>query len=148
MDLPFRTLVVTTDFSPLADAALPLAFRMAHEHQARLLVVSVVEVPPAPNPLYAHYFTIPSPEQREQAAAQVLTGLKERQPKGPWKGLRWEPVVLEGEPSAEIVRFAQECTASAIVMSTHGRTGLSHLLLGSVAERVLRGTTCPVFLVR
>jgi nucleotide-binding universal stress UspA family protein len=56
--------------------------------------------------------------------------------------------VLEGDPASVIVDLAKSRHVSALVISTHGRTGLRHFFLGSVAERVLRHTTCPVLLVR
>jgi nucleotide-binding universal stress UspA family protein len=53
-----------------------------------------------------------------------------------------------GDPGAEIVKVATELKAGLIVMPSHGRTGLKHLLLGSVAERVVRTATCPVLVLR
>jgi nucleotide-binding universal stress UspA family protein len=55
---------------------------------------------------------------------------------------------VKGEPSEEIVRVAAEVDADVIVLATHGRTGLKRLLLGSVAEKVVRHAGCPVFVVR
>ena len=63
-------------------------------------------------------------------------------------GVAWEPVILEGDPATELCRYATDHKVSAVVISTHGRTGVKKLLLGSVAERVLRGTRGPIVLVR
>jgi nucleotide-binding universal stress UspA family protein len=60
----------------------------------------------------------------------------------------WDADVAAGPPAETIVRFAQECGADLIVMGTHGRTGLQHVLLGSVAEKVVRLAPCPVLTVR
>ena len=57
-------------------------------------------------------------------------------------------VLLEGDPAEEIIRHAAEARADLIVMGTHGRTGLARLLMGSVAEKVLRGATCSVLVVK
>ena len=59
-----------------------------------------------------------------------------------------EGVILSGNPSAEIVKFAEEETIDLIVMATHGRSGVEHLLMGSVAEKVLRKSPCPVMTVK
>jgi nucleotide-binding universal stress UspA family protein len=56
--------------------------------------------------------------------------------------------LAEGDPAAEIIRAAQETGAELIVMGTHGRTGLQRLLMGSVAEQVLRKASCPVLTVK
>lgn len=57
-------------------------------------------------------------------------------------------VVLQGQPYFEIVEYARDCAADAIVVSTHGRSGLSHVLLGSVAERIVRHAPCAVIVDR
>ena len=59
-----------------------------------------------------------------------------------------ERKTIMGDPSNEIVRIAKDGGYDLIVMSTHGRTGLSRLLMGSVAERVIRHAPCPVFVIR
>jgi len=59
-----------------------------------------------------------------------------------------EPVIRQGVPFLEIVRVAAERKADLIVMGTHGRTGLAHALMGSVAEKVVRMAACPVLTVR
>lgn len=148
MTLPYTTILVTTDFSPLADAALPVALRLAKDHGARLLVQSVIETPPPPSPLYAHYYRIPSPEEIEKTKAEVRERLAARLPADAVKGVKVEMIVSEGDAATEIARVAREQGASLLVIATHGRTGVKHFLLGSVAERVLRKTSAPVLLVR
>lgn len=148
MQLPFETVLVTTDLSPLGDAALPIAFRLARDHGARLLLLSVVETPPPPNPLYAHYYPTPDAEEIARGIAAVRETLDQRVDPSTARGVRWEPVIVAGEPAAEIARVAAEANASLLVIASHGRTGLSQCLLGSIADRVLRATMCPVLLVR
>lgn len=147
MPVAYSTILVTTDLSPLGDAALPVAARLAKDHAARLLVLSVVETPPPPSPLYAHYYPVPSRAEVERSREQVRARLAERLPKD-LAGATPEVIVLDGDPVTEIARVAKERGASLLVMATHGRTGLKHFLLGSVAERVLKSTSCPVLLVR
>lgn len=147
MPVAYSTILVTTDLSPMGDAALPVALRLAKDHAARLLVLSVVETPPAPSPLYAHYYPVPSRAEVERSREQVRARLLERLPKD-LAGVSPELIVVDGDPVIEIARVAKERGAALLVIATHGRTGLKHFLLGSVAERVLRSTTCPVLLVR
>jgi len=148
MDLPFKTVLVTTDFSPLGNAALPVAFRLAKDHHARLIFATVLEFPPPPNPMYAHYYPMPSAEQKQTARHAALTAMKALVPDALSSGTSWEPVILEGDPAAELCRYASDHAASLIVISSHGRSGVKKLLFGSVAERVLRGTHGPVLIVR
>jgi nucleotide-binding universal stress UspA family protein len=148
MRLPFETVLVTTDLSPIGDAALPVAFRLARDHGARLLLLSVVETPPAPNPLYAHYYPTPDEATVARDLAALRKALEQRVDPDVARGIAWEPRVAEGCPAAEIARAAAETNTSLLVMATHGRAGLKEFLLGSVAERVLKTTTCPVLLVR
>lgn len=63
-------------------------------------------------------------------------------------GLQVQPLVLNGVPFVEIVRCARDREADLIVLGTHGRSGLAHLLIGSVAERVVRKAPCPVLTVK
>lgn len=148
MDLPFKTVLVSTDFSPLGNAAMPLAFRLAHDHKCKLVVATVLEFPPAPNPMYAHYYPMPTPKQKAEARAKATKALEAIVADAHPKGVACELAVLEGDPATELAAYAKAHKVSAIVMSSHGRTGMKKLLLGSVAEKVLRHTTCPVLLVR
>lgn len=143
----FSTILVTTDLSPLGDAALPIAVRLARDHSARLIVLSVVELPPPPNPLYAHYYPIPSLDVVEEARQQVRARIAERLPDD-LGGVVPEILVEDGAPATEIARVANEQEASLLVIATRGRTGFGRFLLGSVTAKVLESTQCPVLLVR
>ena len=142
------TVLVTTDLSPLGDAALAHAAALAKAHGARLVLLSVVETPAPANPLYAHYYPTPTPAKVAKARAKLVQELEGRAKGLRAKDLEVECVAVDGDPAAEIIRAAKDRKAKALVISTHGRTGLKHFLLGSVAERVLKSTTCPVLLVR
>jgi nucleotide-binding universal stress UspA family protein len=143
-----QTIVVSTDFSAYGDAALPYAFRLAREQGARVVLVHVIDARPTPNPLYAHYYPIPTPEQTRAAEGEATEALRARIPDELRGSGRVETLVGQGAPAAEILRIAAETKASLIVIATHGRTGLSRLALGSVAERVIREAPCPVLVVR
>lgn len=148
MPIPFQTVLVTTDLSPLGSAAIPYAVRLAKDHGAKLVVATVVEIPPPPNPLYAHYYPSPTAAQREDARRAAAKGLTACLAPEDAPGVRVEKAILEGDPATEIIALAKSIEASVLVISTHGRTGLRHFFLGSVADRVARRTTCPVLLVR
>jgi nucleotide-binding universal stress UspA family protein len=143
-----QTIVVATDFSESCDAAIPHAFRLAKDRGARVVMVHVIDARLTPNPLYAHYYPIPTPEQMRAAEAQAAEALRERIPDELRDSARVELLVGHGAPASEILRVASETKASLIVIATHGRTGLRRLALGSVAERVVREAPCPVLVVR
>lgn len=147
MTKPLPCILVTTDLSPLGDAAVPLAFRFAAAEGAKVLLLSVVERPSTPSPLYAHYYPVPGREQVEQARKELHAKLAQRVPPEA-ASVPHELLVADGDPVQEIARVAVERAPRLLVIATHGRTGLKHFLLGSVAERVLRTTSCPVLLVR
>lgn len=143
-----QTVVVSTDFSDYGDAALPHAFGLAREHGARVVMVHVIDARPTPNPLYAHYYPIPTPEQMQEAEASASEALWARIPDDLRDGGRIETQVGQGAAAPEILRIAAEQKASLIVIATRGRTGLARIALGSVAERVIREAPCPVLVVR
>ena len=143
-----RTVLVSTDFSDYADAAIAHAFRFARDYGARVVLVHVLDAHPTPNPLYAHYYPMPTPEQSRQAEAKAQEALRARIPAELRDSDRVETLVTQGAPAPEILRIAGEKKASLIVVATHGRTGLLRLALGSVAERVIREAPCPVLVVR
>ena len=146
----FRRILVTTDFSEAGDRAIPHAFRMAADHGAEVIVCHVIEPVIVPNPLYAQYYPgeLLSPDVLARAEADARAALEERVPKD--EALAQVPyriVIGQGTPAEEIVRLAQELGVDLIVIATHGHTGLKHLLMGSVAERVIRHVPCAVLVV-
>jgi universal stress protein A len=147
----FKKIMVTTDFSEAADHAVTHAFRMAADHGAEVLLCHVIETIIAPNPLYAYYYPteLLSPEVRERAERDAREALLERVPKdGPLSQVPYRTVVVHGMPADEIIRMTEQQGADLIVIATHGHTGLKHLFMGSVAERVIRHVHCPVLVVR
>jgi len=143
--LRIQTILHPTDFSKTADQALEVAHALARDHNAKLALIAVVLPPPPPE---AHYpdlaiATAPIPtdvlEQTRPLIASVASKITD---------LPVETQVLLGTPGAAIVTAAQDWKADLIVMGTHGRTGISRLLLGSVAEHVLRHAKCPVLTIK
>ncbi|HWP66781.1 MAG TPA: universal stress protein [Candidatus Limnocylindria bacterium] len=139
----FRRILVPHDFSHEADQALRLAAQLAASGGGRLDVLHVLEPYYGPADLtYAAMVPPPEslvPEQRRDLEERVHKVLG---PKGPKAAVS----VVVGHPATEIVRAAEK--ADAIVMATMGRTGLGHLLIGSVAEKVVRHATVPVLTIR
>lgn len=139
---------MSTDFSDYGDAAIAHALRIAEQSGARVLMLHVLDARPPVNPLYAHYYPIPTPEQNRAAEEEARQALRARIPAELRDSDRVEPIVTQGTPAQEILRIADERRVSLIVIATHGRTGLMRLALGSVAERVVRDAPCPVLVVR
>ena len=140
--------VVSTDFSEVGDAAIPHAFRAAQERGASVTLIHVLDARPTPNPLYAHYYPIPTPDQIQKAVAEADAALRARVPEAYRGSVPFESVVTEGAPAQQIAELAEERGASLIVIASHGRSGLLRLALGSIAERVIREASCPVLVVR
>jgi nucleotide-binding universal stress UspA family protein len=140
--LAIRTILHPTDFSERSEYAFRLACSLARDHGARLLVLHVV--PPPQSVGYGEMpVTFPlSPDYREELEDK-LRQFKSADPK-----LRVECRLEEGFAANEILRTAQETEADLIVMGTHGRTGLGRLLMGSVAEQVVRKASRPVLTVK
>jgi glycine betaine transporter len=151
MSTSFKRIVVTTDFSGVADRAIDPAFRLAADAGAKIFLCHVIDTPAAANPLYAHYYPtdLIRPESRQKAEVKARNALLARVPKrGSLARVPHEAVIAYGNPVEEIVRVSRKLKADLVAISTHGYTGLKSALLGSVAERVIRHAHCPVLVVR
>jgi len=145
--IDLRRILVPIDFSPPARAALSYAAALAQKFGSEVVLLHVVQDLAGFLPDAVAVAPIALPPA-EQLAAAVRQGLEHfvQESKLPGAPLRQE--VREGVPHAEIVEFAREERFDLIVMGTHGRGGLSHMLLGSVTEKVMRTAPCPVLTVR
>lgn len=137
--LSIQTILHPTDFSERSENAFQLACALTRDYGARLVVLHVVAPPPL---AYGEGLPPPDPTILLREAKDSLERLEV-----PGADVRAERRLVEGDPAAEIRRVAQEIDASLIVLGTHGRTGLSRLLMGSVAEQVMREAACPVLTV-
>ena len=147
-NIPFRLkrILVPIDFSPCARHALQYALSFARQFGAQIVLVNVVEPMILPENLMLAVPELPEVGTNLVAAAQQrLDGLAETElpPEH-----RLPALVRVGRPYDEIVGVATEENIDLIVLSTHGYTGLKHVLMGSTAERVVRHATCPVLTVR
>jgi nucleotide-binding universal stress UspA family protein len=138
--LPIRKILHPTDFSEYSEAAFRLACALARDYGAPLVVLHVS------SPLVVAYgegvFALPPP----LPVPDLDDYLVRLRPAS--EGVTIDPRFVEGDPAAEIVRFAAEELCDLIVLGTHGRTGLRRLLMGSVAEHVVRKAPCPVLTVK
>jgi len=137
-----RTLLVATDFSETAEAAADWAVEIASARGRRVHLMHVLTLPP-PRPHYA-----PTPPDLQNAlrnaATQQLAAEAERLS---GRGVEVETILEVGVPSQTLVRIAGELDPALLVIGTRGLTGLTHLLLGSTAERVVQKAPCPVLTV-
>lgn len=143
----FTTILVSTDLSALGDAAIPLAFELAEQHGARVTIAHVLDGTELPNPMYAHYARSPTPQQLRRMRHIARSELAARVPRDA-RRVRSSFVVGTGTPADELCRTAAKLRASLFVISSHGRTGLRRLLIGSVAESVVRRAACSILLLR
>lgn len=135
----FKRILCPIDFDGNSLDALRMARRLAAQNEAKLCVLHVV---PPNDPMVVSAPMIM--EQREnQARAELL-----RISKTELCGVDHETLLRFGHPAKEIIAGEAATNAELVVMATHGRTGVSHLILGSVAEKVVRESSCPVLTVR
>jgi nucleotide-binding universal stress UspA family protein len=139
-----RNVLYATDFSPYANQAYFHAVALARSHGATLIIVHVYEA--APLPLAAAPMMPPPLPDDPAEQGRRRAELEQIRPLDASIPVRH--VLLVGEPAAAIVRCAADTAADLIVIGTHGRTGLARLLMGSVAEKVLRGAACSVLVVK
>jgi len=140
----FRKILVAIDFSEHSEAALQLAAKLATDQKAELHLLHVHHPPmyltPMDPPTVPTGYWLDVRAAAERAIADKAASLDVPVPV--------QCDLVEGSPDHEIAHFAAEAGADLIMMGTRGHSGLSHVLLGSVAERTLRHAPCPVLVVR
>jgi len=141
----FETILVAVDFSTHSQRALDEAIGLAQQEGARLHLVHAVELPAVP--LVAYGFEVPTTylSSAREAAQQLLEKAAKRAAE---RGVDAENHLCGAPADKGIVAVAAELRADLLVGGTHGHTGLKHLALGSVAERVLRRAPCSVLVVK
>jgi nucleotide-binding universal stress UspA family protein len=145
----FRRILHATDFSSASRPALAQAIALARQNRVPLWVVHAL--PPTVVPLGGDVTYVPpgtyeaiDRSAREHAQKQLQT-LVERAKRA---GVRATALLLDGSPHEQILRAIRRTRADLLVIGTHGRTGLSKVLMGSVAERLVRLAACPVLTIR
>lgn len=138
--MKIKKILFTTDYSHLSDAALSFATTFAKESGGRLIIVHVQEAPIA----YGGgemYYGVPEPETDE-----LLNMLNAVKPVDPT--VAYEHRLLRGDVAETVVSLAEDEGIDLIVLGSHGRTGLTRVLMGSVAEAVVRKAHCPVLVYK
>ena len=133
-----QKILYPTDFSSYSNQAYFHAVSLAEKHEACLTVLFVYNPDKVTTP--------GNLSSTEEIRAYWQNQLESIRPIDPT--IQVQHVLLEGEPADEIVRFGRDACVDLIVMGTHGRTGVERLLLGSVAEKVLREAACSVLVVK
>lgn len=144
--MQIKTILFPTDFSQGARAAMDYAISLAQDYKAKLILLYVIQ-----DISIAEWY-IPS----SISAADLVEDMQKSADREMerWasetgaKATSVEKMVVRGVPFVEIIRTAKEKNADLIVIGTHGRTGIDHMLFGSTAEKVVRKAPCPVLTVR
>jgi universal stress protein A len=141
-----RRILAPVDFSEVSNQSLDAAISLADQLGAKLVVLHAVEPVYFAGTMFGPEINVPQlVEEQRRAASSAMHDIIVRLKK---KGVDGTGLVETGAPYDVILRTADEKKCDLIVMGTHGRSGVSHLLLGSVAEKIVRGATCPVLTIR
>jgi nucleotide-binding universal stress UspA family protein len=139
-----KTILHPTDFSEHSEYAFEVACALAQDYEARLIVLHVLHAVTSPRTDgEGGRGRSPWPEEYQDSLWEKL-----RQLRASYPGVRMETWLKEGDVAEEILRTADDDLCDLIVIGTHGRTGLDRMLMGSVAEEVLRRARCPVLAVK
>ncbi len=144
--ITIKKILVPTDFSELSKAALPYAVDLAKKYGAKVIIFHSFDEDLLTPIVYeagwdAEKYFAKLQTDFDAAVEQFLEGVD-------IDGVEVESHLTSGKPFVEILRFVKEQGIDLIVMSTHGRSGIEHALLGSVTEKVVRKSSCPVLVVR
>ena len=143
--MDIKAILVPVDFSEQSEKAFIWARDMAEKWKATITLLHVVPTPPYSPVVMGSYFDPSAFERNLLADAETsVRALIDRQAK---RSVPTGLKVCVGEPVQDICRIAADEQIDMIIMGSHGRTGLSHIALGSVAERVVRHAPCPVLVV-
>ncbi len=147
-----KHILVTTDFSKAAESAFKYAkdqLKIVEKEKSRITLLKVIDVVPPANIKFEYGLAIADKkgmlEKLHKQASEIIRKIAKKH----FPGMPVDTVVIKPRKATyqEIINFAKTHKVDLIVMSTHGRTGVKHFLLGSVAERVVRRSPCPVMVV-
>ena len=145
MPIQIRRILVPIDFSRHADAVVEWAAHLAEEHSSAIVLLHVYHLPVEFQQMESAYLPADFWASVKEEAKRQLAKYGERLRA---RGLAVSEVAREGYPATVIEEEVARQDADMIVIGSHGRTGLKHLLLGSIAERVVQKATCPVLTVK
>ena len=142
----FKTILFATDFSEGSDFAFKAALSMAGKYDSKLIVIHVINEPVDLRGFYVPHISFDKLEEEIEQGAEKLMEKFCRTHMQDFNN--YETYVLPGIPYDEIIKKAESLNADLIIMGTHGRTGLDHVLFGSTAEKVVRKSPIPVMTIR
>jgi nucleotide-binding universal stress UspA family protein len=142
----FKTILFATDFSESSDYAFQYAYALARKFEARLLLMHVINEPVDLRGFYVPHISF------EKLEEEIEEGAKKMMEKFCRTHIHdfdnYETLIVPGIPYDEVIKKATENSADLIVLGTHGRTGLDHVLFGSTAEKIVRKSPVPVMTIR
>ncbi len=144
--IKIERILFPTDFSANAKHALKYALDFATERKAKLYVLHVI--PKLNIPIGTGGMTYPVSKIYEDMEREAKKNIHHLIPKRFLDKIKVENIVVRGTPFIEIIKAAKKYDIDLITIATHGRTGISHALLGSTAEKVVRKAPCPVLCVK
>lgn len=143
----YKKIVFCTDFSENSDYAFEFAYGIAKRDKGLLYILYVI--PDNPHRKFAENVIPPETLEKidKEFKETLINNYREHYIKKIENGVPFKIVAKSGREDAEIIKFAQEENADIVVMGTHSRTGIQHAIIGSVAEKVLRHSPIPVFVI-
>ena len=142
--ISLKKILCPIDHSDCSKEALKYAVSFAMKDEAKLYLLHIIDIRTFNEGLEAMSMQIPDEETLEQLRSKLLDCI----PEEIRDEMDVEAIVIQGIPFAEIISTAREKEIDMIVTGSHGRTGISHMMLGSVSEKVVRKAPCPVLTVR
>jgi len=142
--ISLKKILCPIDHSDCSKEALKYAVSFAMKDEAKLFLLHVIDIRSFNEGLETISMQIPDEKTLEQLKTKLLDCI----PEEIRNDMSVEAIVVQGIPFAEIISTAREKEIDMIVIGSHGRTGISHMMLGSVSEKVVRKAPCPVLTVR
>lgn len=143
--ISMKNILCPVDYSVYSEMALKYAIEFAEKYQAKLYLMHVLDI-------RVYDITDPDLYDVNIVDEETLVKLRERLLRCVKEDTRGkiavEALIIQGVPFAEIIKTSKEYKIDLIVIGTHGRTGISHAIMGSVAEKVVRKAPCPVLTIR
>ncbi|MFS8616522.1 MAG: universal stress protein [Solitalea sp.] len=143
MDLDFKKILIAVDDSPFSERAVQTGYRLAHATEGEVTLIHVIDITLAAGDMMSGAFAPELLQSVKDSGAKLLADITARYA----QDVPTRVLMPEDRPVQGILKIAAEWQPHLIVLGTHGRTGLEHLLMGSVAEQVVRKATCPVLVV-
>ena len=142
----FEKILIAVDFSENSAYAFDYALTLAQQFGSHLSIMHVINEPVDLRGFYVPHISFEQLEKEIEAGATTMMEKFCHERLGNFSA--YETSIVSGIPYEEILRKAKEIDASLIVLGTHGRTGIDHIIFGSTAERVVRTAACPVLTIR